>query len=87
MQANDDLRLLLADAPPPDLADLPAVIDGLPPRAQLAVARLILLLLLYVDAAPEELLQEVDAISLYGLEPHDQLERLEELLDRWTPRH
>jgi hypothetical protein len=87
MQANDDLRLLLADAPPPDLADLPAVIDGLPPRARLAVARLIALLLLYVESAPEELLREVDAISLYGLEPHDQLERLEELLERWSPKH
>lgn len=87
MQANDDLRLLLADAPPPDLADLPETIDGLPPRARLAVARLISLLLLYVEAAPEELLREVDAISLYGLDPRDQLQRLEELLDRWTPKH
>lgn len=87
MQTNDDLRLLLADAPPPDLADLPEVIHGLPPRAQLAVARLVALLLLYVDAAPEDLLREVDAISLYGLDPNDQLERLEELLDRWTPKH
>lgn len=87
MQANDDLRLLLADAPPPDLADLPAVIDELPPRARLAVARLISLLLLYVETAPEELLRDVDAISLYGLAPHEQLERLEDLLDRWTPKH
>ncbi len=51
-----------------------------------------LLRLLSVVAAggvdlPEEMLAEISAISLRGVDPQWQIDQLERILDRWARRH
>jgi hypothetical protein len=81
----------LPEAPPlpSDPAELVAMLEGLSPRHQLAAARLTSLLLMYAnaDASLDQMLAEIDEISLYGAEPDKQLRQLEALLERWRPKH
>lgn len=73
----------------PEVADVTDLLATLPPREQLAAARLAALLYLYADAdaSLESMLAEIDAISQYGVPVATQLAELEALLERWRPKH
>ena len=36
---------------------------------------------------PEEMLDEIQAISIEGVDPHWQIEEMRKILDRWMPQH
>lgn len=59
----------------------------LPPAAHALILRLLSVLAAEGAALPAKMLEEIQAISLEGVDPQWQTDEMEKILNRWTPRH
>ena len=62
-------------------------LETLPPAARQPVLRLLSVAAGSFTELPAEMLEEIKAISIRGVDPQWQIDKLEEILDRWALRH
>ena len=60
---------------------------GLPPAAYEPLTRLLSVIAGFGTQTPPEMLDEIDAIAVEGVDPQWQIDQLERILDRWAPKH
>lgn len=61
--------------------------DGLTPEARALVLRLLSVVNANGAVLPDEMLDEIQAISLEGADPLWQIEEMRKILNRWMPQH
>ena len=64
--------------------DISLGLDKLPESARAVVERLIALVAAHDMALPPEMLEEISAISVKGVDPTWQIDQLQKILDRWA---
>ena len=60
---------------------------GLPADAHALILRLLSVLAAEGAALPEEMLAEIERISIEGADAQWQMDEMEKILNRWMPRH
>lgn len=64
--------------------DISLGLDKLPESARAVVERLIAVAAAHDMALPPEMLEEISAISVKGVDPKWQIDQLQKILDRWA---
>ena len=66
---------------------IPAAAAGLTPAARAVVVRLLSVVTANGAVLPEEMLDEIEAISIDGVDPQWQIDEMRKILDRWMAQH